>query len=260
MKKIFIFFLILVLVGSLHHVNVSAADQKFSWYCTRNSNNKQPLADTSLRFVEDLGGYYIDHSHSDDNTDKVLYLTFDAGYENGNIEKILNILKEENVPGAFFVLKNLIVKNPELVKRMSNEGHLVCNHTSTHNDITKYESKEDLQVDLEELESLYEKATGKTMKKYFRPPEGNFDKKSLTFLNELGYKTVFWSFAYADWDNNAQMSSVAAKKKILDNIHNGAVVLLHPTSATNANILKDVIIQLKAQEYRFGTLDELTQN
>lgn len=260
MKKYFTAFIIILCILSLYPLNAFAQTQTFSWYCVRNQEHKQPQADANMRFIEDLGGYYIDHKHSDENKEKVIYLTFDAGYENGNVEKILNILKDENVPAAFFVLKNLIIKNPELIKRMSDEGHLVCNHTSNHPDITKYQTKEELQAELDELEQLYEQTTGKTMAKYFRPPEGKFSEQSMSFINELGYKTIFWSFAYADWDNNAQMSADNAKKKILDNVHNGEIMLLHPTSATNASILQDVIKQLKADGYRFATLDELTQN
>ena len=188
----------------------------------------------------------------------MIYLTFDAGYENGNISKILDTLKEENVPAAFFVLENLIKKDPELIKRMSSEGHLVCNHTSKQPDVTKFTTLEDFKQELESLETLYYNVVGKEMPKYFRPPEGKFSEQSMRFACELGYKTIFWSFAYADWDNNKQLSCEEAKAKILSNIHNGEIMLLHPTSSTNAEILKDIITELKSQGYRFGTLDELT--
>ncbi|MBO5305323.1 MAG: polysaccharide deacetylase family protein, partial [Clostridia bacterium] len=180
------------------------------------------------------------------------------GYENGNIEKILDVMKEEGVTGAFFILKNLILKNPDLVCRMASDGHLVCNHTATHKDMTKCSSIEEFKEELASLEKIYAEATGKTLASYYRPPEGKFDEASMKYAKELGYKTVFWSFAYADWDNDRQMSPQTAKQKILSNVHNGEVMLLHPTSATNAAILKDVIRELKNQGYRFGTLDELT--
>ena len=125
--------------------------------------------------------------------------------------------------------------------------------------MTKYHSKEEFAAELESLEKLYSEKIGGTMAKYYRPPEGKFSEENLKFANELGYKTVFWSFAYADWDNAHQMSPEKAEKKILDNIHNGAVILLHPTYETNAKILGKVIRALKADGYRFGTLDELTQ-
>jgi peptidoglycan-N-acetylmuramic acid deacetylase len=162
------------------------------------------------------------------------------------------------VPAAFFVLENFITQNKPLVKRMIEEGHLVCNHTSKHLDVTKCKSIDEFRGELERLESVYRDATGMEMPKYFRPPEGKFSRQSMEFASKLGYKTIFWSFAYADWDNAAQPSLSVAKEKILSNAHNGEIMLLHPTSATNAAILSDVISQLKANGYRFGTLDELT--
>ena len=110
---------------------------------------------------------------------------------------------------------------------------------------------------MKKLEELYNDLTGREMDKYFRPPEGRFSEESLSFINSLGYKTVFWSFAYADWDNENQPSAESAKKKIYENLHNGEIMLLHPTSRTNAEILKEIIVELKARGYRFGTLDEL---
>ncbi len=233
------------------------ADKAYGWYCVRNAEHKQMRCAPELCFVERYGGFYVDKKHGDTSTDKVIYLTFDAGYENGNVERILDVLKEEEVSGAFFILANLIRKDPELVKRMANEGHTVCNHTSTHKDMSKVSSIEEFKAEVESLEALYYETTGYTMPKYFRYPEGRFSESSMKYANELGYKSIFWSFAYADWDNGKQPSAEAAKKKIMDNIHNGEVMLLHPTSATNAEILGEVIRELKAQGYRFGTLDEL---
>ena len=139
---------------------------------------------------------------------------------------------------------------------MFDEGHLVCNHTYSHKAMVN-RSKDNIESELIRLENLCLERTGRSLSKYYRPPEGKFDETSMQYVSELGYKTVFWSFAYADWDNNAQMSAEKAKKKVLENIHNGEVMLLHPTSSTNAEILADVIKELKAQGYRFGTLDEL---
>ena len=232
-------------------------EESVGWYCVRNSEHKQPTADVRLRFVEDYGGYYVDKKHGDSAEEKVIYLTFDAGYENGNIEKILDVLKEEEVKGAFFILSNLIRKDTDLVIRMANEGHTVCNHTASHKDMSAVTDIGEFRAELESIEALYTELTGYTMSKYFRFPEGKFSERAMRFANELGYKSVFWSFAYADWDNAKQMSADAAKKKIFDNLHNGEVMLLHPTSATNAEILGDVIRELKSQGYRFGTLDEL---
>jgi len=257
MKRTLAFAVSIILLIILFAGNADAAEAQ-SWYCVRNKQHKQPQLDANMQYIEKYNGYYIDRKHGDDCVDKVVYLTFDAGYENGNVEKILDVMKSRDVRGAFFVLGNLVTKNTSLVERMASEGHLVCNHTNGHPDMTTKESIDEFKCELDALENIYKEHTGREIAKYFRPPEGRFNEQTLSYANELGYKTVFWSFAYADWDNNAQMTPSVAKQKILDNMHNGAVILLHPTSSTNAAILGDVIDELKAQGYRFGTLDELT--
>lgn len=258
MKKILLCGLCLIQLFTLFVLPCAADGKNYNWYCVHVKDHVQPRVGGELAFVEELGGYYIDRNHqSMEDAEKVVYLTFDAGYENGNVEKILDVMKEEDVTGAFFILGNLIARNGELVKRMADEGHTVCNHTVRHKDMTKM-SNEDFLKELKELETLYEAATGEKMASYYRPPEGRFTRENLMCAEENGYKTVFWSFAYPDWDNNRQMSPEKAKEIILENLHNGEVMLLHPTSETNAAILGDVIRELKAQGFRFGTLDELT--
>ena len=228
------------------------------WYTPRGKDHRQPSFGSDLRVVEPYGGYYMDYCHVDpDAEDKVVYLTFDAGYENGNVEKVLDTLQAEGATGAFFILGHVAEQHPDLVRRMADEGHLVCNHTSSHKNLCGA-SVETVREELEKLEYVCRDRAGVTVAKYFRPPEGTFDTAMLKTVQSMGYKTVFWSFAYADWDNARQPDPVAAKKKILDNLHNGAVILLHPTSATNAAILRDVLRDMKAQGYRFGSLDELT--
>ena len=228
------------------------------WYCTRAKDHVQPLADPSLRRVEQWGGYYIDHCHTSfDDSDKVVYLTFDAGYENGNVARVLDALKAEGATGAFFILGNLPDAHPDLVRRMAEEGHLVCNHTYTHKNLCGAPAGA-LTAELTRLETACRELAGVEVSGYFRPPEGCFDEAMLREACKAGYKTVFWSFAYADWDNGRQPDAAYAKAKILDNLHNGEVMLLHPTSATNAAILPEILRQIKALGYRFGTLDELT--
>ena len=226
------------------------------WYVVRNSEHKQPRCDTDLSSIEEYGGYYVDKRYNESSFEKVIYLTFDVGYENGNVAKTLDILKEEGVQASFFILENVINKNPDLILRMADEGHNVCNHTSSHKNLTNA-SKDEFISELNNLSQKYKELTGKEMTKCFRPPEGTFNTEMLNRASELGYKTVFWSFAYADWDNKAQMSERAAMKKILDNIHNGEIMLLHPTGATNVKILKAVIRELKSQGYHFATVDKL---
>lgn len=251
-----IFSFLLAVCLCLLSTTAQAAPHTLHWYCVRNGDHKQPLH-TEYQWIRDYGGYYVDQAHSDNHEEKVLYLTFDAGYENGNVEKILNVLKEENTPATFFVLEHLVLNNTPLIRRMLQEGHTVGNHTATHVDITKLESKELLQNELLRLEEAYFKALGEKMPKYFRPPEGSFSTTTMQWLHDLGYQTVFWSFAYDDWDNARQPDPQKAKQKIMDNLHNGAVLLLHPTSKTNAEILGDVIRDCRSLGYRFGTIDEL---
>lgn len=260
MKKRWLWGSICLLLVVLLCFPVGAAQDCYRWYCKRNKNNLQPTLDANLQWITQYGGCYIDPVHGNEHTEKVLYLTFDAGYENGNVARILDTLKAEEVSGTFFVLDHLLLTNTDLVRRMTAEGHIVANHTAKHKDITKLESKEALSAELRALESLYYEKIGTDMPKYFRPPEGSFSKQSMQWLHELGYQTIFWSFAYADWDNQNQPTHASAKQKIMENLHNGAVLLLHPTSATNAAILGDVIRECKALGYRFGSLDELVAN
>ena len=235
--------------------NISA--QSYSWYCARNKDNLQPRLPAEFSAVTDYSAIWMNTNRKDHENKKVAYLTFDAGYENGNVEKILNVLKEKEATGAFFILINLIESNPELVLRMKNDGHYVCNHTAYHKDMSKITNVEEFNRELQTLNDSYKKLTGEDLKPYYRPPEGRFSLQNLTYASSLGYKTVFWSFAYADWDNANQPSADYAKKKILDNVHNGCVLLLHPTSAVNAEILGDVIDKMRSEGYEFGTLDDL---
>ena len=228
----------------------------FSWYVKRNSTNTLPAAEKQFDFLEDYDAFYGDKTAAEKG-DKVIYLTFDAGYENGNIEKILNTLKKHKATGAFFVLENLVKRNTDLVIRMHEEGHLVCNHTKSHPDMTKLTDKAKFDLQLSSLSDLIKEKCGFECAKFYRPPEGKFSKQNLAFAKELGYKTVFWSFAYADWDNNRQPSASDAIKKILDNVHPGEIMLLHPTSGTNAEILDSVLTTLENQGYRFGSLNEI---
>lgn len=257
MKKVF-FGIFCLLLAAFLVVPSFAAGGEYHWYCKRQKGHRQALCDPEMRFVEELGGYYIDHRHDENCEDKVVYLTFDAGYENGNVEKVLNALSDTGTPGAFFVLSHFAKANPDLLRRMVKEGHLVCNHTASHKNLSRA-GKEAIAAELSALENACGEAAGIRPAPFFRPPEGSFSREMLESVQELGYKTVFWSFAYADWDNKKQPSPEAALKLILDNVHNGEVLLLHPTSATNAEILPRLIGELKAQGYRFGTLEELCQ-
>ena len=198
-----------------------------------------------------------DAAYLGEPTRKVLYLTFDAGYENGCTGKILDILKAQQVPAAFFLVGNYLEKNADLVRRMVAEGHIVGNHTLHHHDMSKLAAKEDFSRELTDLEALYREVTGQEMPKYYRPPQGIYSEENLRMAKELGYKTVFWSLAYVDWNNEAQPSREEAFRKLLPRTHPGAVVLLHSTSRTNVEILEELIEKWKDAGYSFGTVEEL---
>lgn len=241
-----------ICISLLFGIN-SRADDGCSWYIVKRGNDIPDFPENA-DLVSQYGGIYI--GNTTDNENKKLYLTFDAGYENGNIEKILDVMKDEGVCGAFFILSNLIRKNPELVKRMVDEGHLVCNHTSNHKDLTKLSDSEIL-ANLSRLENEYKDLIGCDMEKIFRFPEGKYSMRTLKLLNENGYTSVFWSMAYDDWDNSRQMDPECAKEKLLSTTHDGAILLLHPTSSTNARILGDLIREWKNMGYSFGSLKDI---
>ena len=206
--------------------------------------NSRALAQFDAAFLGDTG-------------EKVLYLTFDAGYENGCTAQILDILKKHEVSAAFFLVGNYMERNADLVRRMVAEGHTVGNHTMHHPDMSKISDQEAFSKELLELEQLFKEITGENMPKFYRPPQGSYSEENLKMAQALGYKTVFWSLAYVDWNNDSQPTAEYAFSKLLPRTHNGAVVLLHSTSRTNAEILDQLLTRWKALGYRFATLDEL---
>lgn len=223
----------------------------YNWYFKPREDGQQPVVADNAPFIDNYNVRYLG-----DPDQKILYLTFDSGYENGCTEKILDVLKEKNVPAAFFVTGHYMDSNPDLIRRMEEEGHLVCNHTVHHQNLCAV-SAEDFENEVEGLASKYEEITGKAMPKYLRPPEGAYSEQALAYADQLGYTTVFWSFAYKDWLNDDQPDPEASIEKILSRTHNGAILLLHSTSATNAEILSKVIDQWTEQGYTIKSLDEL---
>ena len=199
----------------------------------------------------------FDAAYLGDTSEKVLYLTFDSGYENGCTAQILDVLKEHNVKAAFFLVGNYLERNGDLVRRMVEEGHIVGNHTMHHYDMSKISDKAVFTKELTDLETLYREVTGQELPKFYRPPQGIYSEENLKMAKELGYKTVFWSLAYVDWKNDAQPSQDEAFSKLLPRTHKGAVVLLHSTSKTNAEILDQLLTQWEELGYRFGTVDAL---
>ena len=192
-----------------------------------------------------------------DASKKVIYLTFDAGYENGCTEKILDVLKKRQIPAAFFLAGNYLERNPDLVRRMTREGHIVGNHTMHHPDMSKLTNLDAFTKELSDLEALYKEITGESMPKYYRPPQGIYSEENLKMAQQLGYRTVFWSLAYVDWNDDAQPTAEQAYAKLLPRIHNGAVVLLHSTSRTNAEILDELLTKWDAMGYTFAPISAL---
>ena len=223
-----------------------------SWGLSFRQEGAAPIGNAGVDRLKKYDAAYIG-----DTTQKVLYLTFDAGYENGGTEKILDTLRKHNVTAAFFLVGNYIEKNADLVRRMTDEGHIVANHTMHHYDMSKISDKAAFTKELQDLEALYKETTGKEMPKYYRPPQGIYSEENLKMAQELGYKTVFWSLAYVDWNNDAQPTAQQAFDKLLPRTHNGAVVLLHSTSQTNAEILDELLTKWEEQGYRFASLEEL---
>ena len=219
------------------------------------SFQKEGFAPKGPATTDELAEYHA--AYLGDTTQKRIYLTFDSGYENGCTGKILDVLKAHHVPAAFFLVGNYVERNPELVKRMISEGHIVGNHTMHHYDMSRIKEQANFEKELTDLESLYKEVTGQEMEKYYRPPQGIYSRENLQQARDLGYKTVFWSLAYADWDNKAQPSREHAMSKLLPRIHNGAVVLLHSTSKTNGEILDEVLTQWKKMGYSFGYISEI---
>lgn len=201
-----------------------------------------------------FSGYYVG-----DTSKKVLYITFDEGYENGYSSKILDILKENDVKAAFFVTVPYINSNPDLIKRMVAEGHLVCNHSTHHKSMPIFKEKTEFENELKGAEEAYEKVTGSKMPKFFRPPMGEYSELSLYYTSAMGYKSIFWSFAYVDFSTKKQPSIENAKKVILERTHNGAIYLLHAVSKTNTEVLDSVIKEWRNRGYEFKTLNDLPQ-
>ena len=192
-----------------------------------------------------------------DTSQKVLYLTFDCGYENGCTEAILDALKKHNAPAAFFVVGHMIESAPDIVRRMAAEGHIVGNHTYHHPDMSSISDMAAFQKELTDLETLYQETTGQPLSKFYRPPQGKYSVENLKQAQQLGYTTVFWSLAYVDWNTDDQPSAEEAYAKLLPRIHDGAIVLLHSTSATNAAILDDLLTKWEEMGYTFASLDQL---
>ncbi len=252
--------LLIVLLLTVPHAVIEAVEtssaghslnKEYDWYIVPKSGGAQPAPNEQATFIKDYKAWFVGAPD-----DKIIYLTFDAGYENGSTPIILDALKKHKAPAAFFLVANFIKRNPELVKRMADEGHLVCNHSYTHKNMAKLTDFEQFKNEVTKNEEVCREAAGVEMAKYFRPPEGKFSEQSIKYAEELGYTTVFWSFAYVDWYNDKQPAEEEAIQKIIGRTHPGAIVLLHSTSKTNGLILDRVLSKWEEMGYTLKSLDD----
>ncbi len=252
-RDLFFIFIGLLAVSAIIMTQFSQdAIQTGAWGLSFRQDNTAPIGPASAEELSRFQAVYLG-----DTSQKVIYLTFDAGYENGCTEKILDVLKAHNVPAAFFLVGNYIEKNADLVRRMVADGHIVGNHTMHHYDMRKLSDKEEFSKELTDLEALFQQVTGKELPKYYRPPQGTYSKENLLMARDMGYRTVFWSLAYVDWLTDNQPTKEQAFAKLLPRVHNGAVVLLHSTSDTNAEIMDELLTKWEQMGYTFGSIDSL---
>lgn len=229
--------------------NSEISNQKIEWGIRRTNNNEQPdVGNLNKELISKYNGIALGN-----NEEKSIYLTFDLGYEAGYTEKILDALKENNVQGTFFITAHYVNTASDIVKRMIDEGHIIGNHTVNHKSMPSL-SDEELKKEVMDLHQVIYDKFGYEMK-YIRPPKGEFSERTLNLSEQLGYKTVMWSFAYVDWDEKKQPSCEEGMKKITENLHNGEVMLLHATSKTNADIMDQVIKKTKELGYEFKSID-----
>lgn len=220
------------------------------WGLSFQSEGAPPVANASQEYLRNFDALYVG-----DANQKEIYITFDAGFENGNTERILDALKKHGVKATFFLVGNYFETQPELVKRMAEEGHTIGNHTYSHPDMSKISDIQSFQTELQKNEALYRDILGSEMPKLYRPPQGKFCEENLKMAQQLGYSTVFWSLAYVDWYVDDQPTPEQAFSKLLPRIHPGAVVLLHSTSSTNAEILDELLTKWEETGYSFGDLE-----
>ena len=222
------------------------------WGLSFPAEGESPVGNATAEELAQYGAYYLG-----DSGEKVIYLTFDCGYENGCTEQILDALKKHGAPAAFFVVGHMVESAPEIVRRMAAEGHVVGNHTYHHPDMSAISDQSAFQTELERLEELYQETTGAELSRFYRPPQGKYSVENLRQAQALGYHTIFWSLAYVDWNTDDQPTAEEAYAKLLPRIHNGAIVLLHSTSRTNAEILDELLTRWEDMGYTFAPLTDL---
>jgi len=234
------------------NAETAALGEVTDWGLSFQTEGQPPVGNATSEELGKYNAWYVG-----DTSKKTIYLTFDAGYENGYTAEILDVLKKQKVPAAFFLVGTYMEENRDLVKRMAEEGHIVANHTMHHPDMSAIADETAFKEELADVETLYQEITGQKMKKFYRPPQGKFSASNLEMAKKLGYQTVFWSLAYVDWYEHQQPTREEALAKLLPRTHNGAVILLHSTSKTNAQVLDELMTKWKEEGYQFASLEEL---
>lgn len=232
-------------------VPVSGSVSSQNWGLGFGQEGSQPTGNATTAELLKYNAHYVG-----DNSEKVIYLTFDAGYENGNTQPILDALKKHNVPATFFVVGHYLESAPDLVKQMVADGHFVGNHTYHHLDMSSIASKESFEKEMKDVENKFKEITGKELAHFYRPPQGKYNTKNLEMAKDLGYHTFFWSLAYVDWYQDKQPTKDEAFSKLVGRIHPGAIVLLHSTSKTNGEILDELLTKWEEMGYTFRTLED----
>jgi len=244
--------IVAVLMLFIPNVTYAVSNQPIHWGFKKARDEQQPEAGAAYdQLLEKYGAIY-----KGDPNSKTLYLTFDAGYENGQTPKILDVLEKEKVPATFFVTGHFLESQPELSKRMVKEGHIIGNHSWHHPDFTQV-SDERVREELQKVKEKAKELTGQKEMKYLRPPRGVFSERTLQIAKEEGYTHIFWSLAYVDWNISQQKGWQYAYDNIMKQIHPGCILLLHSVSKDNADALEKVIKDLKKKGYKFKSLDHL---
>ncbi|CCZ18723.1 delta-lactam-biosynthetic de-N-acetylase [Clostridium sp. CAG:780] len=236
---------------TINGIEIESLDnKKIGWGIKRNDNHEQPdVGNVNRKILDKYQGLYMGNKEQ-----KLVYLTFDLGYEAGYTPKILEVLKQNEVKATFFITAHYVNTQPDLVKQMIDEGHIIGNHTVNHKSMPSC-SLDTIKKEVMDLHSAIYEKFGYEMK-FIRPPKGEYSERTVAYTNTLGYTSVMWSFGYDDWDEKKQGREEYGKKKILDNVHNGEIMLLHATSKDNANILEDVIKEIKNMGYEFRNIDQ----
>lgn len=247
---------VILWMASLHPTAIPSLSSDIdNWGLSFQEEGQPPVGNASGAYLKEFDAYY---QFPED--DKEIYLTFDAGYENGNMPRILEALEKHRVKATFFLVGHFMESEPELLKKMTEAGHTIGNHSFSHPDMAAIQTEAAFREELETNEALYREITGKEMSRLYRPPQGKYSQSNLAMAQDLGYQTVFWSLAYVDWQQDHQPSPEEAYSKLLPRVHPGAIVLLHSTSETNGEILDELLTKWEGMGYRFGDLERKLTN